>query len=136
MKDTKIVFIIGNGFDLHHDINSSYANFCHWLQENDWDTLEQIEEIYGEVYNVLDRFPGIKLALPHGFFMGHCLPELAKVLDKYPNVSIDLAPGPALFQASVGRYDEFKAFFENSSNTLVKKNGIKKKYWQSFNLLY
>ena len=82
-------------------------------------TYASIDEIYGEVYNVLDRFPGIKLTLPHGFFMGHCLPELSKVLDKYPNVSIDLAPGPALFQASATRYDEFKAFFEKYYNRIL-----------------
>ncbi len=82
-------------------------------------TYASIEEIYGEVYNVLDRFPGIRITLPHGFFMGHCLQELAKVMDKYPNTSIDLAPGPALFQASVGKYDEFKAFFEKYYNRII-----------------
>lgn len=50
-KKAKHLYVIGNGFDLHHDINSSYTNFRHWLQENDWYTLEQIEEIYGECDN-------------------------------------------------------------------------------------
>ena len=30
----KKLYIIGNGFDLHHKINSRYSNFQEWLQKN------------------------------------------------------------------------------------------------------
>lgn len=43
----KRLYIIGNGFDLHHSINSSYGNFCEWLSEYDCDLLNQFDEIYG-----------------------------------------------------------------------------------------
>ena len=41
----KHLYIIGNGFDLHHDIPSSYNNFKEWLEINDIDTLYKVEEI-------------------------------------------------------------------------------------------
>lgn len=43
----KTLYIIGNGFDLHHGINSSYANYRDWLKENDYDTYNQMVETFG-----------------------------------------------------------------------------------------
>ena len=48
VSKAKYLYIIGNGFDLHHGINSSYLNFRKWLHDNAWETFMQIEEIYGE----------------------------------------------------------------------------------------
>lgn len=47
MATIRNLYIIGNGFDLHHGINSSYENFREWLSENDCDLLCQFDEIYG-----------------------------------------------------------------------------------------
>ena len=41
------LYVIGNGFDLHHVIQSSYFNFKDFLEEND-----------PEVYNVVDKYLG------------------------------------------------------------------------------
>lgn len=43
----KHLYIIGNGFDLHHKINSSYKNFQQWMYENNPDIIEKMDEIYG-----------------------------------------------------------------------------------------
>ena len=43
----KHLYIIGNGFDLHHDINSSYRNFRDWLYDNEPSVIQDIEEAYG-----------------------------------------------------------------------------------------
>lgn len=39
---TKHLYIIGNGFDLHHGINSSYKNFQEWMHENNPDVIEKL----------------------------------------------------------------------------------------------
>jgi hypothetical protein len=31
----KNLYIIGNGFDQHHDIQCSFLNFMEWIKEND-----------------------------------------------------------------------------------------------------
>ena len=42
-----ILFIIGNGFDLHHNISSSYADFHDWLLSNDYSHfVKQLEFIF------------------------------------------------------------------------------------------
>ena len=43
----KHLYVIGNGFDIHHGINSSYSNFKDWMVEYNSDVLEEFEEAYG-----------------------------------------------------------------------------------------
>lgn len=43
----KTLYIIGNGFDLHHDINCSYGNFREWLGMHYSGLLDMMDEIYG-----------------------------------------------------------------------------------------
>lgn len=42
------LYIIGNGFDLQHKINSSYKNFRDWMNETNPDVMNSIEEVYGD----------------------------------------------------------------------------------------
>lgn len=39
----KKLYIIGNGFDLHHDLKTSYADFCLYVRENDTELYEFLE---------------------------------------------------------------------------------------------
>jgi len=43
----KYLYVIGNGFDIHHKIPSRYLNFKDWLEENDEYTYSKVEEILG-----------------------------------------------------------------------------------------
>ena len=45
LERAKHLYIIGNGFDLHHHIPSSYNDFKEWLEDNDIDTLYKVENI-------------------------------------------------------------------------------------------
>jgi hypothetical protein len=38
------LYIIGNGFDLHHGVNSRYSDFGHFLQGADSETYEQVQK--------------------------------------------------------------------------------------------
>lgn len=42
----KQLYIIGNGFDIHHSIPSSYKNYRDWLEENDEDIIERLRNYY------------------------------------------------------------------------------------------
>lgn len=45
------LYLIGNGFDMHHSINSSYYNFKEWLEDKDsvvFNRLFQVYEFGGE----------------------------------------------------------------------------------------
>ena len=43
----KHLYIIGNGFDIHHKINSSYRSFRDWMNECYPSILEDVENVYG-----------------------------------------------------------------------------------------
>lgn len=43
----KHLYIIGNGFDIHHKINSSYSNFRDWMGKYYPSILEDVENVYG-----------------------------------------------------------------------------------------
>lgn len=42
----KILYIIGNGFDIHHGINSKFSDYHKWLEENDNGINETLCAIY------------------------------------------------------------------------------------------
>lgn len=42
------LYIIGNGFDLHHGINSKYSDFRVWLTETNCELLCRLDNIYGD----------------------------------------------------------------------------------------
>lgn len=49
MKDT--LYIIGNGFDLHHGLNTSYLNFRNYCVRNATSLWKNLSEIYGDTIN-------------------------------------------------------------------------------------
>lgn len=42
----KNLYIIGNGFDCHHGINSSYSAYREWLKENNSELYEKLSDFY------------------------------------------------------------------------------------------
>lgn len=48
MKDIKTLYIIGNGFDIHHGMPTAFVDFYHWMINHSYfDAITKIEEIYG-----------------------------------------------------------------------------------------
>ncbi|MBN1041473.1 hypothetical protein DVW07_05270 [Clostridium botulinum] len=41
------LFVIGNGFDIAHGLETSYGSFRDYLDEEDWEFLSKLEEMYG-----------------------------------------------------------------------------------------
>lgn len=46
MKDIKVLTVIGNGFDKHHEIKSSYKDYCIWLQKHEKELYDKINNLY------------------------------------------------------------------------------------------
>src|SRR4051794_30455176 len=42
------LYIIGNGFDLHHGLKSRYWNFRAYVVDKDNDLVEKLEEYFGD----------------------------------------------------------------------------------------
>ncbi len=50
------LFIIGNGFDLEHGLDTSYVDFRHYLENEDYEYLIWFEELYGFVVDSKREF--------------------------------------------------------------------------------
>ncbi|WP_282133009.1 AbiH family protein [Cellulophaga baltica] len=46
IRKSSRLYIIGNGFDIYHGINSKYSNFKYYVEENDNDLYEMLEEYF------------------------------------------------------------------------------------------
>lgn len=55
------LYIIGNGFDIHHDIKSRYSHFKEWLQVNKNDSLVNMMDVFFS--NERDFWSNIEMAL-------------------------------------------------------------------------
>ena len=45
MSDKRL-YIIGNGFDIFHGVKSKYSDFKDYVEQNDYDLFEALEEYF------------------------------------------------------------------------------------------
>jgi len=48
LKEYKRLYVIGNGFDLHHGMPTSYRSYRIWLEENHHDVYKRLNELYSD----------------------------------------------------------------------------------------
>ncbi len=72
-----------------------------WAVQRGWfygdGTYVNNEQQYREMIAVLERHPSLKVIFAHFFFLSAQLERLSELLDKYPNMNIDLTPGVEMF---------------------------------------
>lgn len=76
------------------------------------------EAQYAQVLNVLSRHPRLKVIFAHFFFMSAQLDRLSEILDRYPNVKIDLTPGIEMYENFSDNMEATKAFFAEYSDRI------------------
>lgn len=85
-----------------------------WARERGWTyfdgTFATLENLYGDVFKVLERHPKLNVTFAHFFFLSEEPEKLEEIFEKYPNVTIDLVPGSEMyagFQKNREKYNEF-----------------------------
>ena len=86
-----------------------------WASQRGWfygdGTYINNETQYAEIYNVLARNPTLKVIFAHFFFLSAQRSRLADLLDRYPNVCVDLTPGIEMYHNFSAAIEETRAFF-------------------------
>lgn len=93
-----------------------------WAVERGWcydETFINNEAQYTEVLNMLAKFPKIKIIFAHFFFMSAQLDRLASILDRYPNISVDLTPGIEMYRNFSENAEAARAFFLKYQDRIV-----------------
>lgn len=83
------------------------------------DTFVNNEEQYRQMEAILQRYPNIKFIFAHLYFMSAQLPRLAKILDTYPNVMVDITPGLEIYVNLSKNTEEAKEFFEKYQDRIM-----------------
>jgi len=71
-----------------------------WAAERGWgydETWIPKEQLYSEVESVLERHPKLNIVFAHFYFLSADLPRAARLLDRFPNVKLDVCPGIEMF---------------------------------------
>ena len=101
-----------------------------WDPENAPRHIRMAGEIYDESYinnevqyrqmeNILQRHPKIKFIFAHLYFMSAQLPRLADLLDRYPNVMVDVTPGLEIYVNLSKDPQAARAFFETYQDRIL-----------------
>ena len=123
-KDTLI--IIGNGFDLAHDIKSSYWDFREWLYKNGNTKLVNMMDVFFS--NERDVWSGIEQALgeyDEEAILDYCRPDEEFDIEHSLSSSAKIEDSPMAFFQPV--LEEFKDAFEEWVDN-IDINGIKNVY--------
>ena len=83
------------------------------------DTFASNEEIYRQVYTILEKHPNLKVTFAHFFFKSENPSELIELFEKYPNVCVDLTPGWEMYLSFYENKEYFKEFFKEYSKRIV-----------------
>lgn len=66
----KNLYIVGNGFDQHHDIQCSFLNFMEWIKKNDASFFFKLAHVHNNAWEYVYEF----------FFSSIDMPYLEKII--------------------------------------------------------
>lgn len=81
-------------------------------------TFPSREDLYDEVYEILTKFPQLKLCLAHFGFMDDDLERATDFFERFENVSLDLTPHGTMFIRFKQRPEEWLAFFNRYADRI------------------
>lgn len=83
------------------------------------ENLAERESIHREMLNVLERHPNLRVTFAHVFNMSHDRERLDKLMEIYPNMSVDLALGGDFLINFSKDIKEWEKFFTKYSDRVI-----------------
>lgn len=77
------------------------------------------EQIYEQACKLFENHPRLNVTLAHFFFCGDTPERLIDLLEKYPNMTVDLTPGCEMYHSFEASHDYYKSFFERYSDRVM-----------------
>ncbi len=77
------------------------------------------EEIYAEVFEVLRSHPSLKVTFAHLLFMSEQPDRLVNLLERYPNITVDLAPGIEMYPAMSKNPARWREIFTQFADRII-----------------
>jgi hypothetical protein len=94
-----------------------------WARRRGWfwgdGTHASLEELYGQVADVLGRFAGLQVTLAHFYFLSDDRPRAEALLDRHPNVRLDVTPGSEMYVNFSRDPGGWRDFFERYRDRIL-----------------
>jgi len=93
-----------------------------WARARGWgydDTFVKKEQLYAEIQRVLERHPRLKVTFAHFYFLSADLPRAGALLDRFPGVNLDLAPGIEMYYNLSKNVEATRAFFIKYADRII-----------------
>jgi len=94
-----------------------------WAKARGWGYYKgdypPLEELYGEVENVLTRHPKVNIIFPHLLFLSPHMERLGELFEHHPSAHVDLAPGVELIYNISRRRDDWRKFFTRYADRIL-----------------
>ena len=81
--------------------------------------FESWETLHSETLEMLDKHPNLKVILAHFFFLSDRLDEAGRILDKYPNVYLDITPGTEMYENFGKEAEKTREFFIKYQDRII-----------------
>ena len=82
-------------------------------------TYPTFEELYTQIENILKKHPNLNLCLAHFFFCSETPEKLSALLDKYPNLTVDITPGGEMYIEFNKHPEYFYEFFKKYNDRII-----------------
>ena len=79
----------------------------------------EFPQLINMTYGFLDAHPKINVLLAHMFFKSNEPDEVVSILEKYPNVSFDMAPGWEMFAGFKAHHEKWSEIFRSYSTRFL-----------------
>ena len=96
---------------------SEYAKKAGWFYGDG--KHASYERLIDLAYVFIDRHPNLNVTLAHMFFKGKNPDEMISLFKKYPNVTIDFAPGTAMFSDFMLNHEAWSNIFRKYSDRFL-----------------
>lgn len=98
---------------------SKFAKESGWCWYWGGGGYESKEGLYSETEEVLSRFPRMKVALAHFFFLSGDIERADRFLNRWPQVSFDITPGIEMYHDFTKSPGEWREFFVRHSSRII-----------------
>lgn len=82
-------------------------------------TFADKDRLYQAVYHVLEKHPKLNATFAHFMFYSHFPEKVKELLERYPNVCLDITPGSEMYEAFTQNYSYWRDFFECYSDRII-----------------
>jgi len=93
-----------------------------WAKDAGWyydDTFVNYHKQLNQLINRLNKNPNLNITFAHFLFLSNDLDLLQTLFDKFPHISVDIAPGIELFINLAQNIDKSRAFFIKNQDRII-----------------